>query len=123
MSDVLLRRGAFIGFLFSILLLLSQPFQAVSGLIPELMKFFTSVPLWIAAMAFQAGVTPLVQGLAVMAYFIVAGALIGVSFELKAIWGWLLVIMLVIHHYNISESAALKLGEVVPTILSSFGWS
>lgn len=123
MRENKLRQGALDGALLAILLILSQPFQPLEGLIPELTSFLTSIPLWIAALLFPRHLTPLVEGLAVLIYFILVGALVGVAFERKRLWGWLFVVALAMHHYAIYEQLNRQMGEVVQTVLNLFHWS
>ena len=114
------KRGAFIGFGFAILLIAGQPFYPLRGLIPELVKFFTTVPLWIAVMIFHTASDPLLQGLIIMIYFAAVGAVISAAFGQKRVWGWLFVIMLTIHHYVIDERVSLKMGEIVQAVFNHF---
>ena len=116
-----IKRGASIGALFALLIILSQPFQPATGLIPELAKFFTTVPLWIAAMIFHTSLTPLAEGVTLIVYFLLLGVLIGAAFGAKPIWGWLLVIVLSLHHYIVNDRVSLKMGEVVQQVLNYFG--
>ena len=114
------KRGALVGFVFAILLIIGQPFCPLHGLIPELVKFFTTVPLWITVMIFHTASDPLLQGLTVVLYFTAVGGLIGAAFGQKRVWGWLFVIMLTINHYVIEERVSLKMGEIVQAILNHF---
>ena len=116
-----IRRGALGGLLLALLIILSQPFHPTKGLIPELAAFLVTVPLWIAAMFFKHTLTPLLEGGVILIYFTVIGTLVGVAFERKAIWGWLLVVTLAIHHYAVYEQFSRQMGEVVQSILNYFG--
>ena len=111
-------QGAVRGGLLAVLIILAQPFYPVTGLIPELASFLVSVPLWIAAMIFPTGLTPLVQGAGVLIYFVVVGILVAVAFDRKQLWGWLFMIALAIHHYVIYDRFSRHLGEVVQTLLN-----
>ena len=116
-----MRQGAIDGALVAILIILTQPFQPVHGLIPELVSFLVTVPVWLASMLFRFRITPLVEGAFVLIYFIVIGSLLGVAFDRKRLWGWLLVIALAIHHYVIYDQSGRQMGEVVQTFLNYFG--
>ena len=116
-----IRRGAVGGFLLSLLIILSQPFQPAKGLIPELTAFFVTVPLWMAAMFFRHGAVPLLEGAVILVYFTVIGTLIGVAFERKAVWGWLFIVTLAIHHYTVYDQFSRQMGEVVQAVLNYFG--
>ncbi len=115
------RRGATIGFLLALLIILSQPFQPVYGLIPELSSFLTTIPLWTAAMFFKGGVTPILEGAIILVYFTMIGTAVGIAFQRKALWGWLLIVTLVIHHYTAYEQFGRQMGEVVQAVLNYFG--
>ena len=115
-----MRKGMRRGALLALLIIFMQPFQPMKGLIPELSNFLTSIPLWTAAVIFHPSPTPLMQGLVVLAYFIVVGGLIGLAFERRALWGWLLILVLCIHHYNVYEELSQPMGEVVQTTLNYF---
>ena len=113
-------RGVIFGIVVALLIIVSQPFHPTKGLIPELVTFLTTVPLWIAAMLVPAGPTPLVQGAVVLVYFIALGILIGAAFERKGIWGWLLIVMLVCNHYTVYVKSSRQMGEVLQAILNHF---
>ena len=113
-----MRQGAIDGALLAILIILTQPFQPVRGLIPELVSFLVTVPLWLSSMLFKYRVTALVDGAVVLIYFIVIGSLIGVAFDRKRLWGWLIVLTLAIHHYVIYDQNGRQMGEVVQTLLN-----
>lgn len=115
-----MRQGAVDGALIAILIILTQPFQPPKGLIPELVSFLVTVPLWISRMLFKYRATLMVDGAVVVVYFIVIGSLIGVAFDRKRLWGWLLVIALAIHHYAIYDQSGRQMGEVVQSILNYF---
>lgn len=115
-----MRQGAIDGALVAILIILTQPFQPTQGLIPELVSFLVTVPLWISRMLFKYRVTTVVDAAVVIIYFIVIGSLIGVAFDRKKLWGWLLIIALTIHHYAIYDQSGRQMGEVVQSILSYF---
>ena len=116
-----MRQGAIDGALLAILIILTQPFQPLKGLIPELVSFFVTVPLWLANMLFKYRVTPLVEAAVVLIYFIVIGSLVGIAFDRKKLWGWLLVVTLAIHHYIIYDLSSRQMGEVVQTFLNYLG--
>ena len=113
-----MRRGIRDGVLLALLIIVSQPFHPTKGLIPELTNFLTSIPLWIAAIIFPPGHSPLAEGGMVLAYFMVVGALVGLAFERRALWGWLLIIALAMHHYIAYEQLAKPMGEVIQAILN-----
>ena len=113
-----LKQGAMDGALVGILIILGQPFFPMKGLIPELGAFLTSLPLWIAAVLFGSALNPLLDGGVVLIYFILIGALLGVAFERKRLWGWFLVIALAIHHYAIYDQLQRPMGEVVQAVLN-----
>ena len=114
------RQGMIDGLLLGILLILSQPFQPTKGLLPELSAFLTAIPLRISSIASPNSANPLLEGAVVIAYFVVIGALLGIAFERKSIWGWLLMIALAIHHYIVYEQFGRQMGEVVQTLLNHF---
>ncbi len=113
-----MRQGAIDGALLGILIILTQPFLPVRGLIPELVSFLVTVPLWLSSMLFKYRVTALVDGAVVLIYFILIGSLIGVAFDRKRLWGWLIVIALVIHHYMVYAQDGRQMGEVIQTLLN-----
>lgn len=113
-----MRRGAVVGVLFGILLILAQPFYPQSGLIPELVTFLTTVPIWLATLVFPGYLPPLAEASMILMYFIAIGALIGAAFDLKPLWGWLLVITLVIHHYIIYERIGRGMSEIIQGLLN-----
>ena len=115
-----LRQGTLDGALLAILIILGQPFYPLKGLIPELASFFTSLPLWLAAVIFPHNITPLIEGAVVLVYFILVGALVGIAFERKPLWGWLLITALAIHHYAIYDQLGQQMGEVVQTVINLF---
>ncbi len=116
-----MRQGAVDGALIALLVILSQPFHPIHGLIPELVAFLTTVPLWISSLVFQSRTTPIIEGAVILVYFILIGSLLGVAFERKRIWGWLLVVALIFHHYVIYDQFGRQMGEVVQTFLNYFG--
>ncbi len=113
-----MRQGAIDGALLAILVILTQPFQPTHGLIPELVSFLCTVPLWLSTLLFRYRVTALVEGGVVLVYFIVIGSLIGVAFHRKRLWGWLLIIALAINHYVIYDQYGRQMGEVVQSLLN-----
>lgn len=113
-----MRQGAVDGALLAILIILTQPFQPNTGLIPELVSFLVTVPLWLSNMLFKYRATALVEGAVVLIYFIVIGSLLGVAFDRKRLWGWLLVITLTTHHYVVYDQNGRQMGEVVQTLLN-----
>ncbi len=113
-----MRQGAVDGALIAILIILTQPFQPIHGLIPELVSFLVTVPLWLSSMLFKYRVTALVDGAVVLIYFIIIGSLVGVAFDRKRLWGWLILIALAIHHYVIYDQSARQMGEVIQTLLN-----
>ena len=113
-----MRQGAIDGALLAILIILTQPFQPLHGLIPEFVSFLVTVPLWFAHILFINRVTPLVEGAVVLSYFILIGALLGVAFDRKRLWGWLLLVALALHHYIIYDQFGRQMGEVVQSILN-----
>ncbi len=108
------------GALLALLIIFAQPFCPTKGLIPELAAFLTGIPLRIASMIFSNHLNPLLEGVVVIIYFIVIGALVGIAFERKAIWGWLLIVALSIHHYIVYDQFGQPMGEVVQTLLNHF---
>ena len=116
-----LRRGLTKGFLVGLLLIFSQPFLPLKGLLSELASFLVTVPLWIATFLISRTGTPLIEGTVILVYFMLVGALIGAAFERKALWGWLLVVALGIHHYVTYEQMGRQMGEIVQTVLNYFG--
>ncbi len=120
MENNKMRRGMIDGALLSFLIILIQPFSPAKGLIPELVAFLTGLPLWIANIISANSSNPLLQGLVVIGYFIVIGGLVGIAFERKSLWGWLLIIALSIHHYVIYDQFGAQMGEVAQTLLSRF---
>jgi len=112
-----MRQGIIDGALLGLLVILIQPFSPTKGLIPELSAFLTALPLRIASMISAGSSNALLQGLVLVAYFIVIGGLIGIAFERKALWGWLLIIALSIHHYVIYDQFGAQMGEVIETLL------
>ncbi|GEM_PF-6707461 len=115
-----MRQGAIDGALIAILIILTQPFQPAKGLIPELVSFLTTVPLWLSATLFKQRVTPLVDGGVILVYFILIGSLLGVAFDRKRLWGWLLIIALAIHHYVVYDQYGRQMGEIVQSLLNHF---
>ena len=120
MRENKLRQGALDGALLALLVMVSQPFYPLKGLIPELASFLTTLPLWLAAVMFHGNMTPLIEGTVVLVYFVMLGALVGIAFEKKPLWGWLLVITLVIHHYAIYDQLGRQMGEVVQAVINLF---
>ncbi|MBI4358227.1 MAG: hypothetical protein HY584_02915 [Candidatus Omnitrophica bacterium] len=116
-----MRRGAISGALVALLIILSQPFHPIQGLIPELTAFLVTMPLWIAAVAFKSSLTPILEGGAVLVYAVLVGGLLGVAFGLKRLWGWLFLLTLVIHHYMIYDLLGRQMGEVIQSVLNYFG--
>ncbi|OGW81717.1 MAG: hypothetical protein A3G33_08670 [Omnitrophica bacterium RIFCSPLOWO2_12_FULL_44_17] len=114
-----MRKGAIIGIGVAFLLIISQPFHPTTGLIPEMVTFITTVPIWIASLAFPS-LPPLAEAAMIMMYLLLVGALIGATFDIKPIWGWFLMITLVIHHYMIYEQIGRGMGEIVVGILHYF---
>ena len=112
-----MRQGIIDGALLALLIIFAQPFYPTKGLIPELAAFLTAIPLRVASMVFSNNSDPLLEGAVVIVYFIVIGALVGIAFERKAIWGWLLLIALSIHHYIVYDQFARPMGEVVQALL------
>ncbi len=117
------KHGAWLGVLLAIFIILGQPFYPAEGLIPDIVNFLITVPLWCASLLFPAGATPLVQAAAIVIYFLLVGGLLGFAYNIKPLWGWMLLVALAIHHYEIDAKINIKLGEIIPTILSRFGWS
>lgn len=115
-----MRQGMIDAALLALLLILAQPFYPTRGLIPELAAFLTSIPLRIAGIVFSDSLNPLLEGVVVIAYFIAIGALIGIAFERKAIWGWLLIVALSIHHYIVYDQFGKQMGEVIQNLLNRF---
>lgn len=115
------NRGAVIGFLVAILIILGQPFYPPEGLIPELSSFLVTVPLWTAAIFFGQRVTALMEGGVILFYFTMLGIVVGGAFERRSLWGWLLLLMLVIHHYTAYAQLSRQVGEVVQSVLNCFG--
>ena len=114
------RQGMIDGACLALLIILGQPFYPEKGLIPELSAFLTGMPLRIANIIFANNLNPLLEGLVVIGYFIVIGALIGIAFEKRAIWGWFLIVAIAIHHYVIYDQFGRQMGEVVQTLLNRF---
>ena len=115
-----IKTGTSIGALFALFMVLGEPFYPSYGLIPELVKFFNAVPLWLSVLIFGTAVTPLGQAATMLVYFLLVGALIGAAFRQKLLWGWLLVVMLTINHYAVADRTSLRMGEVVQAILNYF---
>ena len=115
-----MRKGIVDGVLLALLIILGQPFYPTKGLIPELAAFLTSIPLLIASVIFPSPVSPLFEGGVIIAYFIIAVAVVGIAFERKALWGWFLLIALALHHYVIYEQFGRQMGEVTQTLLNHF---
>lgn len=116
-----LRQGILWGLLVGILIIVCQPFYPTTGLIPELVAFLTTIPLWIAAFLFQSRLTPVAEGSAVLIYFLAIGLLIGAAFERKRLWGWFFVVTLIINHYVVYDRFSRQMGEVLQTVLNYFG--
>ena len=116
-----MRQGAIDGALIAILIILTQPFQPTKGLIPELVSFLVTVPLWLSSMLFQYRSTAIVEGASVIVYFIIIGSLVGVAFDRKRLWGWLILIALAINHYVVYDQYGRQMGEVVQTISNYLG--
>lgn len=117
-NEIKMRQGAVDGALLALLLILSQPFHPTRGLIPELASFLTSVPIWLGALIFKHRLTPLVEGGVIIVYFILIGALVGIAFDRKRLWGWLLVVALAIHHYVVYDQIGRQMGEVVQSFVN-----
>lgn len=115
-----LRQGAWDGALLAILIILAQPFYPLKGLIPELASFLTTLPLAFTAVVFTHRATPLMEGAVLLVYFVLMGALVGVAFEKKRLWGWLLLVAVAIHHYAIYDQMGRQLGEVVQSAINLF---
>ncbi len=115
-----MRQGAVAGLLTGLIMILTQPFHPPAGLIPELVTFLTTVPIWLAAMVFPGYLPPLAEAAMILMYLIAMGALIGAAFDLKPIWGWFLVIALAIHHYMIYESIGRGMSEIIQGIMGYF---
>ena len=113
-----MRKGMIDGALIALLIILGQPFYPTKGLIPELAAFLAGMPLRIAGMVFFGNASPLLEGAVVIAYFIVIGGLVGIAFERKSLWGWLLIIALSIHHYVVYDQFGKQMGEVVQTLFN-----
>lgn len=118
--EIKMRQGAIDGALIAILIILIQPFQPLSGLIPELISFLVTVPLWFSSVLFGNRATPLVEGAVILVYFIMIGAVVGVAFDRKRLWGWLLLVALILNHYVIYNQYGRQMGEVVQSILNLF---
>ena len=116
-----MRQGAADGALAAILLILSQPFHPTEGLIPELAKFLTGVPMCLATMIFRVKTTPLIEGGVILVYSILVGALIAVAFEKKRLWGGLLIVAFVFYHYFIYDQFGRPMTEVMGVFLNHFG--
>lgn len=112
-------KGFFLGLGLAVLIIVTQPFHPPTGLIPELVGFLTTVPVWIAVLI-RPGLTPLGEGLAILVYLAVAGALLGAAFYRKKLWGWLFLIALIIHHYIMDERVGRPLGEILQSFLNYF---
>ena len=115
-----IAQGISFGVVIAFLIIVSQPFHPTKGLIPELVSYLTTVPLWIAAMIAPAGPTPLVQGATVLIYFVALGIIVGAAFERNRVWGWLLMIVLVCNHYVVYIRSSRQMGEGLQTILNHF---
>jgi len=113
-----LLKGCLLGLGLGVLIIVTQPFHPTTGLIPELVGFLTSVPIWIAVLI-RPSLTPVGEGIAILVYFGVVGALLGVAFT-KQLWGWLLALALAIHHYVTYERVGRHLGEVLQAFLNHF---
>ena len=114
------RKGAVIGLCLAVIIILTQPFHPLKGLIPELTSFLATVPLWVAALLFPKNVTPLAEGGVILIYFLAVGLLLGIAFERKRIWGWLLLITLLICHYVVYDQFSRQVGEVIQSLLNHF---
>ncbi len=112
-------KGSFLGIGLALLIIVTQPFHPTNGLIPELVGFLTTVPIWIAILI-QPGLTPLGEGAAIFIYFAVLGGLLGAAFHHRKLWGGLLLIALSIHHYVVDERVRRPLGEVLQAFLNYF---
>lgn len=115
-----LRQGAWDGALLAVLIILAQPFYPLKGLIPELASFLTTLPLSLATVIFARRATPLIEGAALLVYFVLMGAFVGIAFEKKRLWGWLLLVTLAIHHYAIYDQMSRPLGEVGQAVINLF---
>ena len=113
-----LRRGAVSGILVALLIVCAQPFYPIKGLIPELSSFLVTVPIFLGGLIYSHKLSPLGEGAFVLAYFTVIGALVGVAFEKKRIWGWFLLIAVAVNHYVIYEQFRMQIGEVVDALLN-----
>ena len=112
-------KGFFLGIGLALLIIVTQPYHPTTGLIPELVGFLTSVPVWIAVLI-RPTLTPLGEGVAILIYFSVLGGLLGAAFNRRKLWGWLLVIALSIHHYVTDERVRRPLGEMLQAFLNYF---
>ena len=116
-----LTRGATSGLLLALLIILSQPFYPQDGLIPELASFLTTVPLWIVVLILpHALVTPIAEGIGILIYFMALGAIVGIAFDRKPLWGWFFLIAVSINHYMVYRQLGRQMGEVVQTVLNYF---
>ena len=115
-----MKRGIIIGIGLSLVLILGQPFYPVKGLIPELSSFLVTIPLWVAAILFRENVSPLAEGSVILVYFLAVGLMLGIAFERKRIWGWLLFLTLIICHYAVYDQFSRQMGEVLQTLLNRF---
>lgn len=115
-----MKKGALLGLIFGIIMILTQPFHPQTGLIPELVTYLTTVPIWLATLAFPGYLPPLAEACMILIYLISVGALIGAAFDLKPIWGWFLVITLLIHHYIIYERIGRGMSEIIQGVMGYF---
>lgn len=112
-------KGCFLGLGLALLIIVTHPFHPTTGLIPELSGFLTAVPIWIAVLI-RPALTPVGEGIALLVYFTVVGALLGAAFFRRKLWGWMLVIALSIHHYLMNERVGRPLGEILQVFLNYF---
>ncbi len=115
-----MRQGITIGLILGFILILGQPFYPIKGLIPELSSFLVTIPLWVAAILFRENVFPLAEGGIILVYFLAVGLMLGIAFERKRIWGWLLFLTLIICHYAVYDQFSRQMGEVLQTLLNRF---
>jgi hypothetical protein len=119
-SEGLMKRGIIAGLALGFILIVTQPFYPVKGLIPELASFLATVPLWVGAILFHQNATPLTEGGVILIYFFAIGLMLGAAFERKRIWGWLLFLTLIICHYAVYNEFNRQMGEVLQSFINLF---